>query len=523
MSFVIAAPETVQGAAQDLAGIGSSLADVTASVAGPTTGVAAAAQDEVSLAIASMFGDFGQEFQAFSAQAQAFHEQFVDLLNAGAGAYMSTEAANVEQNLLDVASMGSALGGATQSVGGAVTALQTDSAVLQVSGQIAAGEQSLSGAIAGAASNLATIAGPYQTLVANTAANLQAFQTTWSANPAPFLHQFVNNQIGYAQTSAAGLQNAILNLPAELANLPTNIQTGVQTLLAFDPAPSAQQFIANQMAYANIIATSLQNAANDFGAGVVALPAAFQTAFQALMVGNISGAISGIGKGVVNLFFTGFDVVPAGGSQLTSDVSLSGTLGDLVPILTIPGQMAQNFTNLLPAGSIPAQISQNYTNVVNALTDIGGTSSLDLDTGNFTNTLGLPVALALQAAGAPINTLAAASSSATAFDNAVQAGNPTAAFDALVDAPAVVANGYLNGESVIPFTVTVNAAFFGAVPIQFNVPFDGILVPQNTYTAIVTIPMNPPLTLPVDGTELGGLLPALYGASGQLAAAITPT
>jgi PE family len=38
MSFVIAAPELVQGAAQDVAGIGSSLADVTASVAGPTTG-----------------------------------------------------------------------------------------------------------------------------------------------------------------------------------------------------------------------------------------------------------------------------------------------------------------------------------------------------------------------------------------------------------------------------------------------------------------------------------------------------
>jgi PE family len=522
MSFVTAAPEQVQAAAQDLAGIRSSLLEASASVAVPTTGVVPAAADEVSAGVAAMFSNFGQEFQALSAQAQAFHEQFVDLLNAGAGAYMSTEAANVEQNLLNVASVDSALGGATQSVGGAVTALQTDSAVLQLSGQIAAGEQNLSGAIASATGNLATIAGPYQTLFANTAANLQAFQTVLSANPAPFLHQFVNNQIGYAQTFAAGLQNAILNLPAELANLPTNIQTGVQTLLAFNPAPLAQQFIANQMAYANIIATSLQNAANDFGAGVVALPAAFQTAFQALMVGNISGAINDIGKGFVNLFFTGFNVVPTE-IQFSSDVSLSGTLGDLVPILTIPGQMAQNFTNLLPAGSIPAQISQNYTNVVNALTDIGANSTLDLETGNFTNTLGLPVALALQAAGAPINTLAAASSSATAFDNAVQAGNPTAAFDALVDAPAVVANGYLNGESVIPFTVTVNNAFIGTVPIQFNVPFDGILVPQNTYTAIVTFPMNPPMTLPVDGTELGGLLPALYGASGQLAAAITPT
>ena len=278
MSFVTAAPEQVQAAAQDLAGIRSSLLEASASVAVPTTGVVPAAADEVSAGVAAMFSNFGQEFQALSTQAQAFHEQFVDLLNAGAGAYMSTEAANVEQNLLNVASVDSALGGATQSVGGAVTALQTDSAVLQLSGQIAAGEQNLSGAIASATGNLATIAGPYQTLFANTAANLQAFQTVLSANPAPFLHQFVNNQIGYAQTFAAGLQNAILNLPAELANLPTNIQTGVQTLLAFNPAPLAQQFIANQMAYANIIATSLQNAANDFGAGVVALPAAFQTA-----------------------------------------------------------------------------------------------------------------------------------------------------------------------------------------------------------------------------------------------------
>jgi len=57
MSFVIAAPELVQGAAQDLAGIHSSLAEATATVAGPTTGAAAAAEDEVSIAMASMFGN----------------------------------------------------------------------------------------------------------------------------------------------------------------------------------------------------------------------------------------------------------------------------------------------------------------------------------------------------------------------------------------------------------------------------------------------------------------------------------
>jgi hypothetical protein len=94
VSFVIALPELVQDAAQDLAGIGSSLADATASVSGPTTSIAAAAQDEVSVAIASLFGKFGQEFHALGAQAQAFHAEFVSSLNSGAGAYVSAEGAN---------------------------------------------------------------------------------------------------------------------------------------------------------------------------------------------------------------------------------------------------------------------------------------------------------------------------------------------------------------------------------------------------------------------------------------------
>jgi hypothetical protein len=69
MSFVIATPDLVLSAAQDLADIRSSLAEGATAAAGPTTGVAAAAQDEVSVAIASLFGNVGQEFQALSAPA----------------------------------------------------------------------------------------------------------------------------------------------------------------------------------------------------------------------------------------------------------------------------------------------------------------------------------------------------------------------------------------------------------------------------------------------------------------------
>jgi hypothetical protein len=94
MSFVIAAPEMMTAAAADLAGIGSSLSEANAAAAPPTTGVIAAAEDEISAAIASLFSSHGAAFQALSAQAAAFHSEFVQALNAGAGAYARIEAAN---------------------------------------------------------------------------------------------------------------------------------------------------------------------------------------------------------------------------------------------------------------------------------------------------------------------------------------------------------------------------------------------------------------------------------------------
>jgi hypothetical protein len=44
-----------------------------------------AAADEVSAAIAALFGRYGREYQAIAAQADALHEQFVQALNAGGG------------------------------------------------------------------------------------------------------------------------------------------------------------------------------------------------------------------------------------------------------------------------------------------------------------------------------------------------------------------------------------------------------------------------------------------------------
>ena len=94
MSFLAADTDLVSGAAGNLARIGSEMTEVNSAAAAPTTAVAAAAADQVSAAVAALFGAHGQEFQAINAGISAFHDQFVQTLLGGAQAYSSTEAAN---------------------------------------------------------------------------------------------------------------------------------------------------------------------------------------------------------------------------------------------------------------------------------------------------------------------------------------------------------------------------------------------------------------------------------------------
>ncbi|EUA02368.1 PE family protein [Mycobacterium kansasii 732] len=94
MSFVIATPQVLTAAVDDLAGIGSAISAADAAAAASTTRLLPAAADEVSVAIAAFFGTHAEAYQALSAQAAAFHQQFVAALNAGAGSYAAAEAAN---------------------------------------------------------------------------------------------------------------------------------------------------------------------------------------------------------------------------------------------------------------------------------------------------------------------------------------------------------------------------------------------------------------------------------------------
>ena len=108
MSYLVAIPEYVASAATDLANIGSTITAANAAAAGPTSELLAAGADEVSAAVTSLFAQHAQAFQALSAQAGAFHQEFVQLLNAAgdryAGADVGSAAAlqNVQQDLLGV-------------------------------------------------------------------------------------------------------------------------------------------------------------------------------------------------------------------------------------------------------------------------------------------------------------------------------------------------------------------------------------------------------------------------------------
>jgi len=93
MTYVIAEPQLMASVAAELEEIGAALNAANAAAAAPTSGLVAAAGDEVSAAIADVFGGFGQEYQALVAQIDAFQNQFQQTLAAAGIAYAETETA----------------------------------------------------------------------------------------------------------------------------------------------------------------------------------------------------------------------------------------------------------------------------------------------------------------------------------------------------------------------------------------------------------------------------------------------
>ncbi|WP_244603760.1 PE family protein [Mycobacterium attenuatum] len=315
MSFVLAAPEMVTTAAQELAAMHSTLGEASASAAGPTTALLAAAEDEVSTGIAALFGAFGREYQLISSQVQAFHEQFVNLLTASAVAYQSTEAANAGQIL--------------------VNAVNTPAEALLGQPLIATGT--------GAAAASSAMTG---SLITDTATSLQTIANTWTNKTAPALYQAVSRYPQLISTSlATGNPLPLLALPVQLA------QSGNALYQAFT-SPISLSTASVSMSGLSLgfdLGVPELLAINALGAPVNAAMAAGTSATSfmgALSAGNVAGATSalfGAPHDIVNAFLNGHQALsmqlPLPGLTVTANIAVSGLLGPLEPFtatVTLP-------------------------------------------------------------------------------------------------------------------------------------------------------------------------------------------
>jgi hypothetical protein len=94
-SYVIAVPEAFAAVTGELTGIGEAIKGAAAEAAPSTTGIAAAAGDEVSAAITTLFDRYAQEFQTLTAQTTLFHTEFVRALSGAETTYAAAEESNV--------------------------------------------------------------------------------------------------------------------------------------------------------------------------------------------------------------------------------------------------------------------------------------------------------------------------------------------------------------------------------------------------------------------------------------------
>jgi hypothetical protein len=286
-------------------------------------------------------------------------------------------------------------------------------------------------------------------------------------------------------------------------------------------------FSNGQTGTVQTVTASLQATSNALMTGTPAFQTGVQTAFGDLLAGNPVGAYSALQQGLQSLFLPGFEPIAFNlGQSALVPVTPLGPLGALAPVAALPGQMAQSFTNLLPPGSILAQMSQNATNTITGLTNLNTVVNPAVALGVIPSVnFGVGLQFVFDAIGAPGLALSALNSSAVAFTGAVQAGNASEAIAAVLTAPADMANGFLNGSTLITLP-QVNAVVLGVLPATAStqIPLGGLLTPLSLPTQGAVVPLeaiNAVGQVP-GSTEIGGLIPGLQSISAQLAADITP-
>jgi hypothetical protein len=239
MSYVVASPEYVTAAAHDLATIGLNLGTANESALAMASGVAPPGSDEVSLIVAALFDSHAQAYQALSAQAALFHQQFVQLMSGGAGAYAATEAANAAPlNAIEQGSLGAV------SAASAAAGLPMGSAVPVPAAAVPAGF-SPAAVLAGAPTALATFSAPAAAAAQAATPSLCGMVPSGVAAGAQFGAP--------AATTAGALEQAVAPVEAETAAgspasaLPLSVGTPVAAVPASRPyTPTNQPYSPQQ-------------------------------------------------------------------------------------------------------------------------------------------------------------------------------------------------------------------------------------------------------------------------------------
>ncbi|MFV0496317.1 PE family protein [Mycobacterium sp.] len=552
MSFVVVRPDLVMAATEQLAGVNSLLNEVATAAAGPTTGIAAAAGDEISAAVARLFGTFGQEFQAINAQASAFSAEFARLLNGGAAAYANAELANAGSALLG------GLGGA--GAAGGVLAAAPGDALLGLPGGLlgggllgggllggggGGGGGGPLGPVLGGAGPLGPLLGgagplgplgpvlgrlgnalgiplfagfpsesepttapyqnPYVTLVENSSRNFDTLRADY--RPFPVLNQVVINQNHYAQQA---MQAIAYNLGGFPGNVSTNLDLFMALANSASPGPVVDQFVGGITGLGSVVQHQLILVGEGLQQTYPAFRADLDSAWMEIQQGNYGQAVEYGAKSFIDLFISGFDT---SGLEVTPDIhvlpppidvslniagpiGLEGPAGALMPILTALGQNAQGGASFFPPGGWPGGTMRNLANGIGVLTDTTVAADFTVDLLNLDTN--------------PLNpSLGVATLSGEAFF-----GMPLQLGFAFLGSPFAALGGWAHGGTVFGDAL-LQGDLWGAANALGNMPafiLDGFLngevIVQEPLPVTVDLPvLGVPFTMPtIAGLPMAGLL-----------------
>jgi PE family len=436
VSFLIAAPQLIADAASNLANLGSTIGSANFAAVAATSGVMPAAADEVSAEIASLFSAHAAGYQQLSAQAAAFHEQFVQVLTSGAATYASAEA-NVVQTL---ASATPALG---IDFSGGITGLEA-SLSADLAGLGGSLNAALSGSLGGSLSGLAPLGA---TLTANLGGGLTALEQT-GANLATSIGTGIS---GLGASLTAGLPGITAGLNGLSGSLNAALSGGLGASLA-----GLGPLGANLAAGLSGGLSGLAPLGAALTADITGLGANLSAAFPGLAA-SLSGSLNGL-SGALNAALGG-----------TLGAGLPGLSAGLSGLLQTGANLAANLGAALPTGlpALLASIGAAFgitpslgVNIAAGLNGLGASLSAALNGGLSVGLSGLPTLLAN--AIAPFQTLFSATTPAAFL---TQLGAMETAFNTALYNGEINLNLGLSG-----LEASLETALFGGIGAFAGVP-----------------------------------------------------